>query len=111
MLDNLKKAVESIGKKYSNWDEIVTRYFDTDDEDIANGNEDLLDAFIDILQDTITAAKENDWNIQDIESVFKEYSCWEFIKRYLDAKLRVFRDYQPLRKLAKEDKYKAQYCI
>ena len=29
----------------------------------------------------------------------------------VDTKLQVFRDYQPLRKLAKEDRYKAQYCI
>lgn len=111
MLNNLSKAVESIAAKYPQWDEIVTRFFDDDDEDVIEGNEELLDAFSEILKDIIVAVKENDLNTQDIESIFKKYSSWGFVKKYLDAKLRVFRDYQPLRKLAKEDRYKAQYCI
>lgn len=111
MLTKITQAVTAFTRKYPKWDDVITNYFDSDDNEASAYDQAIMDEFSDILKDTIDVAKEHELDIQELGEVFKNFTCWPFLEKYIKIKLGTFYEYSPLRKIANEDIYKAKYCV
>lgn len=111
MLSTIQDRIAELTRKFPSWDRDVAQFFEDSDSQNNIPNEEILDSFTDVLEQVLEYAKAEDGNYERAMSIFENYSCKEYVSRYIKLKLRTFENYKPLCDLAIKDIYKAKYCV
>lgn len=118
MLTDIRKSIVELNKEYPEWDEVVSNFFnvaskdtDNDIKDILDKDEDIISAFIDILNKTIELAKKHDLNVDDVTSIFDQYTCKEDIQKRIKLSLNRYSSYKKIRDIAIESEFQAKYVL
>lgn len=107
----INNKIKEMNQKYPNWDSVVAEFFENDNLPETAPNEDMLDAFTELLTSLVELAKNESLAIENIVSLLDDYACKDHAKKYIGLKLQRFNNYKPLRELAEVDIYKAKYCV
>lgn len=110
MLDLVRNLVEEITKQFPDWDRQITQALD-DDTEMDESNQNLLDAFTNMLKQLVEKVKEHEILETTIYEFFKPYQCCDYATKYIKRALDKYRRLEPLRNLEREDIYKAKNCI
>lgn len=111
MLSAIQNSINEITRKYPNWDKEVAQFFQENSSQDSAPNEEILDAFIELLNKILEYAKTEDGKCENAIGLLDGYACQEYASRYIKLKLRKFDNYKPLRQLAENDMYKAKCCV
>lgn len=111
MLSAIQNKIKEITRKFPNWDKEVAQFFEEHNSQDGAPNEEMLDSFTELLTQILEYAKTDEGEYESVISLLDSYACQEYASRYIKLKLRTFENYNPLRKLAEKDIYKAKYCV
>ena len=109
MLARINGLLKGMSDKYLAWDELIVETLknETGDEKGVNALEELTS----ILKQVIEMLKNEDVHIEDVEKLFESYKCKEYAIKYINVILRTYHSFDALRKLEKDDIYKAKKCV
>lgn len=110
-MKKLKKLIDEFGSKYPHWDEVVAEFLDSDDDEPKSQDQEIMDEFSEMLEEIVDVVKSENLTVKDMSVVFADLACGEFIQTYISIKMKSYFSYAPLRQLAEEDIFKAQFCI
>lgn len=110
-MKKLKKIIDEFGSKYPHWDQVVAEFLDSDDDEPKPQDQEIMDEFSEILEKIVDVAKAEDLTAKDMAVAFADLACEDFILKYISIKMESYFNYAPLRQLAEEDVFKAQFCI
>ena len=110
-MKKLKKIIDEFGSKYPHWDQVVAEFLDSDDDEPKPQDQEIMDEFSEILEKIVDVAKAEDLTAKDMAVTFADLACEDFILKYISIKMESYFNYAPLRQLAEEDVFKAQFCI
>ena len=109
MMTLIKDMFERISNKYKEWDILIVKVLNNE-EDSSEGLK-ALEEFTDILKQIIEMLKNESVSMDEIQNLFENYACKEHAIKYIDAHLRTYHSFDAIRKLEKDDIYKAKRCI
>lgn len=111
MLTSIQNKIKEMNTKFPNWDCNVAAFFESSAPREGDPNEDMLDAFTDLLASLIEVVKTDDIAVEDAVCLLDDYACKSYAAKYITFKLRSYNNYKPLRELAEADIYKAKCCV
>lgn len=111
MLSTIQSQIKELSRKFPNWDQEVTQFFEEDDADDITPNTKILDAFTEILSQLLEYSKTGEISNEEAIAAFDGFVCKNYVSKYIKIKLRTYESYKPLRDLAAQDIYKAKYCV
>lgn len=108
---SIQNKIKEMNKKFPDWDCKIAAFFENSDVQEGDLNEDMLDAFTDLLTSLIELVKTEEIAVEDAVSLLDDYACKRYATKYIKLKLRNYNNYKPLRELAEADIYKAKCCV
>ena len=109
MLTLINDLLKKISNKYPDWDKLIVETLKNNEE--SNKGSNVLEELTSVLKKIIEMLKNEEVCIEDVESLFQNYECKEYAIRYINTFLRIYHNFDALRKLEKDDIYKAKKCI
>ena len=110
MLDFINTLIGEITKQFPEWDSQITKIL-SDDNEADESNKNIISAFTNMLKQFVEKVKGGEISETEICDYLAQYSCNEYAVRYIKRSLDKYRRFEPLRKLEREDIYKAKNCI
>ena len=110
MLDFINTLIGEITKQFPEWDSQITKIL-SDDNEADESNKNIISAFTNMLKQFVEKVKGGEISETEICDYLAQYSCNEYAVRYIKRSLVKYRRFEPLRKLEREDIYKAKNCI
>lgn len=111
MLTSIQNKIKEMNAKFPDWDSNVAAFFESSTPRESGPDEDMLDAFTDLLTSLIELVKTGDIAVEDAVCLLDDYACQSYASKYIKFKLRSYNNYKPLRELAEADIYKAKCCV
>ncbi len=109
MLALITDLIKGMSDEYPNWDELIVETLNNESGD--DRGVDVLEKFTSILKKVIEMLKNEDVHIDDVEKLFEPYKCKEHAIKFINVILRTYNSFDALRKLEKDDIYKAKKCV